>query len=185
MTRNRAKGRVQLAGRQLPRLADWTEPARRVASLMVSLDGLENAEHRVGRIERGGAGGAALRLGHHRGSMAGGQGTCRSRSRSARAQSCPQTGPTATADNLNLEISNVSTAPGSHSAHRQPSYDLFRDLYAGPDSRSHAGSHPHPIRSLVKEASGKCCLIKINDNCRCVSQLHSSNIGGFDGLESD
>jgi putative ATP-binding cassette transporter len=47
-----------------PRLADWTASARRVASLMVSLDGLENAEHRVGRIERGGTGGAALRLGH-------------------------------------------------------------------------------------------------------------------------
>jgi putative ATP-binding cassette transporter len=31
---------------------------------MVSLDGLENAEHRVGRIERGGTAGAALRLGH-------------------------------------------------------------------------------------------------------------------------
>jgi putative ATP-binding cassette transporter len=47
-----------------PRLADWTASARRVASLMVSLDGLESAEHRVGRIERGGTGGAALRLGH-------------------------------------------------------------------------------------------------------------------------
>jgi vitamin B12/bleomycin/antimicrobial peptide transport system ATP-binding/permease protein len=47
-----------------PRLADWTASARRVASLLVSLDGLENAEHRVGRIERGGTGGAALRLGH-------------------------------------------------------------------------------------------------------------------------
>ena len=47
-----------------PRLADWTASARRVASLMVSLDSLENAEHRVGRIERGGTGGAALRLGH-------------------------------------------------------------------------------------------------------------------------
>jgi vitamin B12/bleomycin/antimicrobial peptide transport system ATP-binding/permease protein len=72
-----------------PRLADWTASARRVASLMVSLDGLENAEHRVGRIERGGTGGAALRLGHHRGSMALGQGTCRSRSRRENAAHAP------------------------------------------------------------------------------------------------
>jgi putative ATP-binding cassette transporter len=47
-----------------PRLADWTASASRVASLMVSLDGLENAERRVGRIERAGTRGAALRLGH-------------------------------------------------------------------------------------------------------------------------
>jgi len=113
-----------------PRLADWTASARRVASLMVSLDGLENAEHRVGRIERGGTGGAALRLGHlsvtledgtvvvkdaqvaiarggtcprcrrvrhrqehtcprHRGSMAVGQGPCRSRSRRENAAHAP------------------------------------------------------------------------------------------------
>jgi putative ATP-binding cassette transporter len=47
-----------------PRLADWTASARRVASLMVSLDALEHAETRVGRIERGGTAGVALRLGH-------------------------------------------------------------------------------------------------------------------------
>jgi len=47
-----------------PRLADWTASARRVASLMVSLDALEDAENRVGRIERGGTAGVALRLGH-------------------------------------------------------------------------------------------------------------------------
>ena len=37
-----------------PRLADWTASARRVASLMVSLDALERAEQGdgVGRIER-------------------------------------------------------------------------------------------------------------------------------------
>ena len=47
-----------------PRLADWTASARRVSSLMVSLDGLERAESGdgVGRIERGDAAGAALRL---------------------------------------------------------------------------------------------------------------------------
>jgi putative ATP-binding cassette transporter len=47
-----------------PRLADWTASASRVASLMVSLDALERAEHGVGRIERGETAGAALRLGH-------------------------------------------------------------------------------------------------------------------------
>jgi len=47
-----------------PRLADWTASARRVSSLMVSLDALEHAENRVGRIERGGTAGVALRLGH-------------------------------------------------------------------------------------------------------------------------
>ena len=47
-----------------PRLADWTASARRVSSLMVSLDGLERAERGdgVGRIERGETQGAALRL---------------------------------------------------------------------------------------------------------------------------
>jgi vitamin B12/bleomycin/antimicrobial peptide transport system ATP-binding/permease protein len=47
-----------------PRLADWTASARRVSSLMVSLDALERAENRVGRIERGKTAGVALRLGH-------------------------------------------------------------------------------------------------------------------------
>lgn len=38
-----------------PRLADWNASARRVASLMMSLDGLERAEHSddLGRIKRG------------------------------------------------------------------------------------------------------------------------------------
>ena len=47
-----------------PRLADWTASASRVSSLMVSLDNLERAESGdgVGRIERGDAAGAALRL---------------------------------------------------------------------------------------------------------------------------
>jgi len=48
-----------------PRLADWTASARRVASLMVSLDALERAESGdgVGRITRSDNGeGAALRL---------------------------------------------------------------------------------------------------------------------------
>jgi putative ATP-binding cassette transporter len=48
-----------------PRLADWTASARRAASLMVSLDGLERAESGdgVGRIKRTNDGkGAALRL---------------------------------------------------------------------------------------------------------------------------
>jgi putative ATP-binding cassette transporter len=47
-----------------PRLADWTASARRVSSLMVSLDGLERAEtgDGIGRIERSEAPGAALRL---------------------------------------------------------------------------------------------------------------------------
>jgi vitamin B12/bleomycin/antimicrobial peptide transport system ATP-binding/permease protein len=48
-----------------PRLADWTASARRVASLMVSLDALERAERGdgVGRIERSNEGvDAALRL---------------------------------------------------------------------------------------------------------------------------
>lgn len=47
-----------------PRLAEWTASASRVSSLMVSLDALERAEKGVGRIERGEAAGAALRLGH-------------------------------------------------------------------------------------------------------------------------
>jgi putative ATP-binding cassette transporter len=47
-----------------PRLADWTASARRVSSLMVSLDALERAEQGEGvtRIERGETRGAALRL---------------------------------------------------------------------------------------------------------------------------
>ena len=47
-----------------PRLADWTASARRVASLMVSLDALERAEQGEGvsRIERSEGTGAALRL---------------------------------------------------------------------------------------------------------------------------
>ena len=47
-----------------PRLADWTASATRVSSLMVSLDNLARAESSdgVGRIERGDAAGAALRL---------------------------------------------------------------------------------------------------------------------------
>jgi putative ATP-binding cassette transporter len=47
-----------------PRLADWTASARRVSSLMVSLDALEHAEESVGRIKRDATAGAALRLGH-------------------------------------------------------------------------------------------------------------------------
>src|ERR1700704_7090309 len=47
-----------------PRLADWTASARRVASLMVSLDALERAEkgEGVARIERTEGTAAALRL---------------------------------------------------------------------------------------------------------------------------
>jgi putative ATP-binding cassette transporter len=47
-----------------PRLADWTASARRVSSLMVSLDALERAESGEGpeRIERGNTAGAAMRL---------------------------------------------------------------------------------------------------------------------------
>jgi putative ATP-binding cassette transporter len=47
-----------------PRLADWTASARRVASLIVSLDALERAEQGEGvsRIERSEGTGAALRL---------------------------------------------------------------------------------------------------------------------------
>ena len=47
-----------------PRLADWTASATRVSSLMVSLDNLARAESSdgIGRIERGDAAGAALRL---------------------------------------------------------------------------------------------------------------------------
>ena len=47
-----------------PRLADWTASARRVSSLMVSLDALERAEsgEAVGRIERGETAKAAMRL---------------------------------------------------------------------------------------------------------------------------
>jgi putative ATP-binding cassette transporter len=47
-----------------PRLADWTASASRVATLMVSLDGLEKAQGAEGfaRIERGETTGAALKL---------------------------------------------------------------------------------------------------------------------------
>jgi vitamin B12/bleomycin/antimicrobial peptide transport system ATP-binding/permease protein len=47
-----------------PRLADWTASARRVGSLLVSLDRLERAdrEESTGRIQYGDAQGAALRL---------------------------------------------------------------------------------------------------------------------------
>ena len=46
-----------------PRFADWTASARRVASLLVSLDNLDQAEEAgVGIIERGETKGAALRL---------------------------------------------------------------------------------------------------------------------------
>ena len=47
-----------------PRLSDWTASARRVSSMMVSLDALERAEGGAGveRIERGETEGAALRL---------------------------------------------------------------------------------------------------------------------------
>src|SRR5262249_5021910 len=46
-----------------PRLAEWAASARRVASLKLSLDALERAEiRRVGRIKRGEAKDAALRL---------------------------------------------------------------------------------------------------------------------------
>jgi vitamin B12/bleomycin/antimicrobial peptide transport system ATP-binding/permease protein len=46
-----------------PRLADWTASARRLASLLVSLDGLDCADEQgLGRITRGDADGAALRL---------------------------------------------------------------------------------------------------------------------------
>ncbi len=47
-----------------PRLADWTASARRVSSLMVSLDALERAEtgDEVGRIERAETDRAAMRL---------------------------------------------------------------------------------------------------------------------------
>ena len=46
-----------------PRLADWTASARRVSSLMVSLDNLERSEEsEVGRIERSESEEAALRL---------------------------------------------------------------------------------------------------------------------------
>ncbi|MDW6024196.1 ABC transporter ATP-binding protein/permease [Mesorhizobium sp. BAC0120] len=45
-----------------PRLADWNASARRVASLMMSLDGLERAEHSdaLGRIKRGETEGDAM-----------------------------------------------------------------------------------------------------------------------------
>jgi putative ATP-binding cassette transporter len=46
-----------------PRFADWTASARRIASLMVSLDALETAEKEgAGRIQRGNTEQAALRL---------------------------------------------------------------------------------------------------------------------------
>ena len=68
----------------------------------------------------------------------------------ARGVAHKPTGPTAAADNLNnLEISSVRTTPGSPSqaalkATRHGCYDLFRRLYAGPDSRSH-GSTSVPV----------------------------------------
>ncbi|MER8384337.1 ABC transporter ATP-binding protein/permease [Mesorhizobium sp. M0959] len=45
-----------------PRLADWNASARRIASLMMSLDGLERAEqsNTLGRIKRGETGGDAM-----------------------------------------------------------------------------------------------------------------------------
>ena len=45
-----------------PRLADWNACARRIASLMMSLDGLERAEHGdgIGRIKRGETEGSAM-----------------------------------------------------------------------------------------------------------------------------
>jgi len=45
-----------------PRLADWNACARRIASLMMSLDGLERAEHgdKFGRIQRGETEGEAM-----------------------------------------------------------------------------------------------------------------------------
>ena len=47
-----------------PRLADWNAGARRIASLMMSLDALQRAEtgDGIGRIKRGETDGAALRL---------------------------------------------------------------------------------------------------------------------------
>lgn len=45
-----------------PRLADWTASARRVSSLMVSIDALEQAEASGGRIERSSTTHAAMRL---------------------------------------------------------------------------------------------------------------------------
>jgi putative ATP-binding cassette transporter len=47
-----------------PRLADWTASARRLGSLLVSLDRLEQADREggVGRITRGETDGMALRL---------------------------------------------------------------------------------------------------------------------------
>jgi len=46
-----------------PRLADWTASARRIASVLVSLDGLDCADQQgLGRITRGESDGAALRL---------------------------------------------------------------------------------------------------------------------------
>jgi putative ATP-binding cassette transporter len=47
-----------------PRLAEWTASARRVSSLMTSLDALDRADEHAGRITRAGAAGAALRLRH-------------------------------------------------------------------------------------------------------------------------
>ena len=63
-----------------PRLADWTASARRVSSLMVSLDALERAEsgEAVGRIERGetakGGDAPGRAFGHARRRYRGGQG---------------------------------------------------------------------------------------------------------------
>src|SRR6516225_8711095 len=44
------------------------------------------------------------------------------------------TGPTTAADNL--EISSLSSGQRPGPTHRQPSYELFRHLYARPHSRS-------------------------------------------------
>src|SRR5207253_11004735 len=59
------QGAFNWLGNNYPRLADWSASARRAASLMVSLDGLERAESGdgVGRIKRSSDGkDAALRL---------------------------------------------------------------------------------------------------------------------------
>ena len=47
-----------------PRLAEWSAGARRISSLMVSLDALERAEtgEAIGRIQRSEGDGAAVRL---------------------------------------------------------------------------------------------------------------------------
>jgi len=73
------------------------------------------------------------------------------------------TGPTAAADNLNnLEISSVRTRPGP--PQRQPCYDIFRHLYAGPDSRSHShhsGRGCQTTQPGTREARGRSHAPKI------------------------